>query len=119
MLPDHRDDRFEDQRHQQQAARAEEDVVRLEEVLQLHRCPVLHEGLRGEDDDQIRGEGREDLLRRRHGGLAVDIQPQMVRELREGHVCEDEVREGSHGREEEREEEDDEQSCFGGPGDGG
>lgn len=73
VLPDHRNDLLEDQRHEQQASAAKNDVMQLEQVLHPQWRAVLHERLYAEDDDEVREEGGEHLLRGRQGSLSINV----------------------------------------------
>ena len=99
MLVHQRHDLLHDEQDEKKTARSEERVVETEEELELERWPVLHPCLNTEDDDEVCGEGREHLLRRRKRRLALHIVRQVVRDPerleREGR--EQEIREGSHG----------------------
>ena len=69
-----------------------------EKELELEWWPVLHPCLNTEDDDEVRNEGRENLMRRRHWRLSGHIVSPLVRNAegpqREG--SKQEIRERGH-----------------------
>ena len=78
VLEPERNDLLHDEQDEKKTARSEERIMEAEEELELERWPVLHPCLNTEDDDEVCGEGREHLLRRRKRRLALHIVRQVV-----------------------------------------
>lgn len=93
------DDLLQHAQNEQETPAAQERIVHAEKKLQLVRGPVLHPCLDAEDDDEVRDQSREDLLRGRQQRLPGYIVRQLIRKLdrREMEAREQEIRERSHG----------------------
>ena len=98
-IPHNWNNLLEHEGEEKAAAGGQEDIVGLEEDCELSWLLVLHVGLDAEDDDEVRDEGRPDLVGRREERLALDIVCPVVGdpEGREVEAGDEEIREGGHG----------------------